>query len=88
MPQLKTMIGEQIMLRSPVLSDDFFTTAKLVEVDEAGIWIEYPPFLERMLNFAKASQSPKTILIFLPYAQVSFVLSSENYPYLSEKLIE
>lgn len=88
MPRVRDLIGQKISLRSPILSEESLTSAKLVDVDEAGIWIEYPPFMESILKAAKASQSPKTVVIFLPYAQVHCIVASEDYPYLSEKLIE
>lgn len=85
MPKLKELIGNQIIIRSESLFTEKATLAKLIEVEDFGIWVEYQPFIESILSMAKASHSPKTPVIFVPYAQIAWILGTEDYPALSEE---
>jgi hypothetical protein len=85
MSRLKELIGKRIVIRSDSLLTEKATMAVLVDIDDGGIWLEYQPFIETILAAAQQSVSPKTPVIFVPYAHIFWIIDVANYPALSEK---
>jgi hypothetical protein len=63
---------------SPVIS------TLLVDLDANGIWIEGKELAETLHSTYKKPM-PKTPVFFVPFAQIGWIVSFADYPYLSEK---
>jgi len=84
MRTLKSMIGEMIVVRIPVLDTEDMILVRLHKVDAHGIWIESQQFSEAILKRVGVTFSRTTIILFIPFQKVDFILSSENMFCLSE----
>ena len=87
MKTLEELVGDQVMLRllHPILEIEHpILWTKLLAVEQQGVWIEGNDFAEAMQ--AKFKQPlPKTPLFFVPFAQIGWIFSVADYPFLSEK---
>lgn len=84
MRQLKTMVGEMIIVRIPILDPEEMSLVRLHGVDENGLWIESQTFTESMMKKYQIASSKTTPLIFVPFARIEFVLGSLRALALSE----
>jgi len=84
---LKNMVGEVIIARIPVLDEYQLSLVKLHGVDSNGIWIESQEFTESMMNKFKFTASATTLLLFVPYAGIDFIVGSVNSLCLSERAL-
>ena len=87
MRSLKNMIGEMIILRAPVLAADEMSLVKLHGVDANGIWIESQEFSESMMKRLKFTTSATTLVLFVPYSGIDFVVGSVDSLCLSESAL-
>lgn len=87
MPKLTDYVGRTVLIRSIPIDEDKPTVVKLVDVDAGGIWIESQKTTDHWLAELKITSSPRTLVWFLPYAKISWILGSEDYPALSEKAL-
>lgn len=87
MPKLIDYVGHTILIRSIPVNEERPAVVKLIDVDSGGIWVESQDATEHWLTELKKTSSPKTLVWFLPYAQISWILGSEDYPALSEKAL-
>jgi hypothetical protein len=85
--KLVDYVGDTILIRSLPINDDHAVVVKLVAVDEAGIWVESRDATEHWMRELKITNLTKALAWFLPYAQIAWILGSEDYPSLSEKSI-
>jgi hypothetical protein len=85
MRTLKSMIGEMIVVRIPVLNAEDMILVRLHWVDANGIWIESQQFSEAMLKRVGFTASCTTLILFVPFHKVDFVVSSEKMFCFSEK---
>ena len=88
-PTVKTlseMVGETTLVRSVVLDQQHPVVAKLIAVENGnGIWVECQEITEHWLAEFKMSTTPRTLVWFVPFAQIAWILGAEDYPALSEK---
>jgi hypothetical protein len=87
MPELKNMIGQVITAHIPYLHQTQWQEVKLHAVENGGIWIESQKFMTEMLTRIGATMSPKTMIFFLPFSQITFIGASLDTPSISEKAI-
>lgn len=85
MPDLNSMVGEIIVALVPIFHKTKFQQLKLHGVEDAGVWVENQAINDLLLAQVGVSTSPKTLIVFLPWHQISFVLGSYDAPSLSEK---
>lgn len=85
MPSLKDMIGEIIVAHVPLFHKTKWQRLKLLDVETAGIWVESQSITESILQASGVTSSPKTMIFFLPFHQILYILSSRDVPALSEK---
>ncbi len=85
MPDLKSKIGQPIILLTPFLHPTKLQKVLLRGVENGGIWIESQPLTNQILEKFGAATAPRTAIFFLPWHQVSFVMDSLDVPSLSEK---
>ena len=56
-------------------------------VDANGIWIESQEFTESAMKKLKLTTSATTLVLFVPYARIDFVVGSINALCLSESAL-
>jgi hypothetical protein len=86
MSSLGEMVGQEIVALVPVIDKVKLQKLKLHGVEVGGIWVESQTMSELLMETAGVTMSPKTVLFFLPFSQVVFVMASLDAPALSEKL--
>lgn len=87
MPSLNELIGQTIVALVPIFDPKIFKQFKLHAVETGGIWIENQEVTNTILGAAKRSAAPKTLIFFLPYQQISFVIGSLDVPSLSDQAL-
>jgi hypothetical protein len=85
MPELQNLIGQTILALVPSIHGTDLQKLKLHGVENGGLWIESQELTNVFLSRVGAQTAPKTMVFFLPYHQISFVLGSLDVPSLSEK---
>jgi hypothetical protein len=85
MPKLSEMIGEVILAYVPIFDKVKFQELKLHAVEPSGIWVESQSMINTVLEHAGVSSAPKTLIFFLPFSQIGYILSALDFPSLSEK---
>lgn len=75
------------MARIPMLcdEDEEMILVKLHRVERAGIWIESQKYTESMLKRFGFSSSQTTLVLFVPFARVDFIVGSIGLLALSEE---
>lgn len=81
---LKEHEGELIVALIPLFDPKLLQEIRLLRVEEAGIWIENQKAHDMYFNAVGAKSSPKTMIFFVPWPQITFVLSSLDVPAISE----
>jgi hypothetical protein len=85
MRPLKSMIGEIIMARIPALDKEEMVLVTLHMVEAAGVWVENQEFTERVMTKCKIAASRTTVIMFVPFHGVDYILGSIDSIALSEK---
>ena len=85
MPSLEKLVGQVIIALVPIFHNTIFQKLKLHSVEPAGIWVESQSITNQILGMARVRASPKTMIFFLPFSQISFVMSSLDVPGLSDE---
>jgi hypothetical protein len=85
MRPLKSMVGEIIMARIPALDKEEIVLVTLHMVEASGIWVENQDFTETVMAKCKIAASRTTVLMFVPFQGVDFILGSIDSMSLSEK---
>lgn len=85
MRDLQSLVGSEISVLIPSLDPKIFQRVRLHGVELSGIWIESQTFTEFILTQLHTATAPKTLILFLPWHQVSVILGSADGPSLSEK---
>lgn len=57
---------------------------RLLKVEESGIWVESQNFNETMLQKFGMAASATTLVLFVPFSAIEFIVSSVNSTVLSE----
>ena len=81
---LKEMVGEFIVTRIPVLDKENKILVRLHKVESGGIWVESHAFNEAMLEEYEMPGSVTSLLLFIPYSGIDFIVSSIQAVVLSE----
>jgi len=84
---LKNMVGEVIIAQIPVLDRQELSLVKLHGVDANGIWIESQEFTESMMKKLKLTTSVTTLVLFVPYPGIDFIVGSVDSLCLSERAL-
>jgi len=84
-PSLREMEGTIILAHVPFFDKVIFQKLFLHKVEDAGIWVEHQETIDNLFAKLGYSASAKTMVLFLPWHQISFVISSIEKSSLSEK---
>jgi hypothetical protein len=87
MPNLSDLKGQKIIIHllHPIIEQKQpILITQLIDIEPNGIWIEGTDVAE-YLQTALKQPLLKTPVFFVPFAQIGWISSSVDYPYLSEK---
>jgi len=84
MLRLRHMIGKFIVTRIPALDRENMVLVRLHKVEESGIWVESQSFNETMLQKFGMAASATTLVLFIPFSGIEFIVSSVSSISLSE----
>ena len=84
MKSLKELQGTSIALLAPAAlhSEEMQKVVRHL-VEDAGIWIESQTLTDRILKTVRTTMAPKTVIFFLPWSQVIFIVGSLDMPSIS-----
>jgi len=85
-PHLDSLIGEIITIKIPTMKAKEFE-AKLLGIEHGGIWIEDIGLSQSALAAARTKATPKTMIFFVPFSSIAFVVDSLDAPTLSETFL-
>ena len=85
MRPLKSMIGEIIIARIPALNQEEMALVKLHGVEPNGIWIESQDFTDAMMKKCHLASSVTTLVLFVPFHNIQFIVGSLRSLSLSER---
>jgi len=81
---LREMVGTLIVARIPVLDKDNNVFVRLHRVEMAGIWVESKTFNQEMLEKYEIPASITTLVLFIPFCRVDYIIASVECVSLSE----
>jgi hypothetical protein len=84
-PSLNSLVGEKIIARIDAIDDEKPRVVKLLLVENAGIWVESDKIIQDFLAGQGVSASLRTVVVFVPWNHVHWILGFADYPALSEK---
>lgn len=85
-PSLKEQEGEMIVIHCPFFDNIKLQKVRLIRVEDAGIWIENHKYnMEQLKKVFGISSTPRTMIFFLPWHQVSAIIGSLDAPSFSEE---
>jgi hypothetical protein len=85
-PRLRSMVGGEIRALVPMFHRTVLQSFILHGVEDAGIWVENQKIMsEKMLAKLGVTASPKSLIWFLPWHQITTIWGSIDVPGLSEK---
>jgi hypothetical protein len=80
--------GTTIALIAPaVLHSQEMQRVSLHLVEDAGIWIESQTLTDKILKGSNATMAPKTLIFFVPWSQITFILSALDMPSISSSVL-
>ena len=78
------MVGTLIVARIPALDKENNVFVRLHSVDMGGIWIESKTFNQDMLDRYEIPASITTLVLFIPFSGIDYIISSMECVALSE----
>ncbi len=85
---LSNLVGQKIYVKIPAWKEGKIMTVSLVAVDIGGIWIESSEFMEDFFAGTPHKMSPKSVQLFVPYAQILAIYHIGGGPWISETVVE
>jgi len=83
-PSLREMVGTLIVARIPALDKENNVFVWLYRVEMGGIWIESKTFNEEMLEKYDVLASMTTLVLFIPFSGIEYIIASVESVTLSE----
>ena len=81
---LREMVGTLIVARIPALDKENNVFVRLHKVEMSGIWVESKTFNQDMLEKYEIPASITTLLLFIPFCGIEYIISSVERVSLSE----
>lgn len=82
--RLSEMRGRTIVAKIPALDENNMVLVKLHEVECCGVWVESQAFTDRIMHTLSMTASNTTLLLFIPFQGIDFILASLDLMSLSE----
>jgi hypothetical protein len=83
-PSLREMVGTLIVARIPALDKDGNVFVRLHRVEMSGIWVESKTFNQDMLEKYEIPASITTLVLFVPFSGIEYIISSVECVSLSD----
>ncbi len=83
-PYLKELVGKLVVMRIPALDQNDLVFVKLLRLEPVGLWIESHRYNAEMLERFDMPVSSTTLIQFVPFAAISYIVSSIESIALSE----
>jgi hypothetical protein len=64
-----------------------FQRVPLHKVEDAGVWIECQAATDAVLANAKITMAPKSMVFFVPWTSISFIMCSQDVPSISSSVL-
>ena len=81
---LREMVGTLIVARIPALDKENNVFVRLHRVDMGGLWVESKTFNQDMLDKYEIPASITTLVLFIPFSGIEYIISSVECVALSE----
>ena len=81
---LREMIGTLIVARIPALDKENNVFVRLHKVEMSGIWVESKTFNQDMLEKYEIPASITTLVLFIPFSGIEYIIASVESVTLSE----
>lgn len=81
---LKSMEGECIVAKIRAFADDL-VLVRLHRVEPHGIWVEHQAFTDEMMSRFGMASSTTSLVLFVPFASIDFVVGAVHELSLSEE---
>ena len=81
---LKELVGKSIVAHIPALDKENSVFVRLHKVEANGIWIESKTFNQAMLEKFEMPVSFTTLVLFVPFCGIDYIVSSVESITLSE----
>lgn len=82
---LRRLVGEIVIIRSSVVDPNDMSHVKLHQVDQEGVWIESQAFTDAMMQRCNLATSESTLIQFIPFARIDFIVASIDGTSLSTR---
>ena len=83
--EFKDYIGDVLLMLAPRWHPTELQTVKLLGVESRGLWVENQEMTNAILQRFKSPASPRSVVFFLPFAEIAFVIAGADAPSLDEK---
>jgi hypothetical protein len=83
--KLADLVDQTVLALIPRIHQTQYQRVKLLDVEQGGIWIESQAITNALLQAGGVATAPNTLVIFLPYHEVSAILTAIPVPSLDEK---
>ena len=83
-PSLQGLVGHKIIALIPALHPSILTQVTIHAVEVGGIWIEHDPMTQKIMRDMKQAVSEKTVVLFVPYSGIDYVVGWIEKTSLSE----
>jgi hypothetical protein len=84
-PHLRDLLGKLVVMKIPALNENDHVFVKLLRLEPAGVWLESHLFNTQMLEKFDMPLSSTTLIQFVPFAAIDYIISSVETVALSEK---
>ena len=81
---LREMVGTLIVARIPTLDKENNVFVRLHRIEMSGIWVESKTFNQDMLEKYEIPASITTLVLFIPFSGIDYIISSVECVSLSE----
>jgi hypothetical protein len=83
--QFSELVGSQIFIVIPRIHATDYQEVKLIGVETGGLWIESQEFTNVFLQLFGVPAAQKTPVVFFPYHEIAYVVTSLEQLALDEK---
>ena len=84
-PNLPGLVGQVVGMKIPLWNTETTVRVKVHAVESSGLWIENQELTNSLLSEHERKSAPTTIILFLPYQQIQYVVASVAVPSLLEE---
>ena len=84
-PSLYGLVGQVVGVMIPFLNQKTTTRVKLHAVESSGLWIESQELTNQLLAENERRSAPATVILFVPFQQIQFVVGTVPVPSLLEE---